>query len=69
MSDHTAMLTTNRAGTHIHINAGRTQHVYSIEYFQRIATGEDAEPIPADVLRVIVSEWLAWLTADRSGDE
>ena len=69
MTDGTAMLTTDRTGTHLHINAGGVQHVYPLAYFDSIAAGEDVEPIPPAILRVIVREWLQWLTSDRDGDE
>jgi hypothetical protein len=44
---------------HLHIDAGEKQHVYPVSYFKDIAKGETVlEPIPPDVLRVIVREWL-----------
>ena len=68
--DYTAMLTTDKTGTHLHINAGGAQHVYPLAYFDAVVAGENVTPIPPDVLRVIVREWLAWLTCDREdGDE
>jgi len=67
--DYTATLTTDRTGTYLHINAGGAQHVYPIAYFDSLAAGEDVEPVPPDVLRVFVREWLEWLTSDRDGNE
>ena len=70
MMDGSMMLVTDRTGTCLHINAGGAQHVYPIAYFYSLAAGEDVEPVPPDVLRVIVREWLQWLTSDREdGDE
>ena len=69
MRDGTAMLVTEGADTHLHINAGGAQHVYPIAYFYSLAAGEAVESVPPDVLRVIVREWLEWLTSDRDGDE
>jgi hypothetical protein len=41
------------------IQAGKTQHVYPVAYFESIVKGDaGVEPIPDDVLRVIVGEWL-----------
>jgi len=42
----------------LHINAGRQQRVYPVAYFRSIAAGETAEPIPTDVLLVIMAEWM-----------
>lgn len=47
-----------RNGAYLHINAGETQHVYPVVYFRALANGEPVEPLPADVLGVIVREWL-----------
>ena len=70
MMDGSMMLVTDRTGTCLHINAGGAQHVYPLAYFDAVAAGEDVEPVPPDVLRVIVREWLEWLTSDREdGDE
>jgi hypothetical protein len=49
--------------TFLHIDAGERQHVYPAGYFRRIAKGEGAEPIPPDVLQVIIREWLRGLGA------
>ena len=42
----------------IHINAGAQQHVYPVSYFGALAEGREVEPLPLDVQRVIVGEWL-----------
>lgn len=44
---------------HIVIPTDNAHHVYPMAYFESIVKGEAVEPIPEDVLRVIVKEWLA----------
>lgn len=45
-------------GPAITVETGKAIHVYPLAYFQAVAQGEEVEPIPEDVLRVIVGEWL-----------
>lgn len=40
------------------IHTHEANHVYPMSYFHSIIRGEPVEPIPEDVLRVIVREWL-----------
>lgn len=40
------------------INTGKAVHVYPVVYFEAIVEGKEVEPIPDDVLRAIVNEWL-----------
>jgi hypothetical protein len=37
---------------------------YPVAYFQHIIAGESVEPLPADVLSVIIRDWLEWLNAE-----
>ena len=48
-------------GQSLHINAGERQYVYPVAYFRGLLAGEPVEPLPDDVLRVIVREWLEGL--------
>jgi len=50
---------------YLHIDAGEKQHVYPLAYFRSLLAGEPVDPLPADVLRVIVAEWLECLHAER----
>jgi hypothetical protein len=53
---------------HIVVNGtafGGEVHVYPRAYFERFVRGEDVEPLPPDVQRAIVSDWLA----DFGGNE
>lgn len=46
---------------HVVIPTDIAQHVYPLSYFQDFVDGKRAvEPIPADVMRVIVREWLSY---------
>lgn len=33
-------------------------HVYPVSYFESLIKGEDVEPLPADILRAIIKDWL-----------
>ena len=46
---------------HVTIETPEAVHVFPVVYFERFAKGENVEPIPADVVKVIVSEWLKTL--------
>lgn len=40
-------------------------HVYPVEYFHALVRGDEGlEPLPPDVLRKIVQEWMTWLVLD-----
>ena len=40
------------------IDTGTAVHVYPVAYFERLIRGAPVEPLPVDVLGVIVREWL-----------
>jgi len=48
-------------GASLHIDCGERQHVYPVAYFRDLVAGRPVEPLPDDVLRLIVAEWLAGL--------
>lgn len=48
-------------GRSLHIDCGGQQHVYPVAYFLNLIEGKAVEPLPKDVLRVIVAEWLGCL--------
>lgn len=43
---------------HLVIPTPVAHHVYPLSYFQDFADGKEVESIPADVMVVIVKEWL-----------
>lgn len=47
---------------HVNINVPGAVHVYPVRYFVDFAKGKDVEPIPQNILRVIVGEWVKALT-------
>lgn len=46
---------------HINIQVPGAIHVYPVAYFKDLADGKDVEPLPPEVLRFIISDWLEWL--------
>ena len=46
---------------HINIQVPGAIHVYPREYFKDLADGKDVEPLPDDVLRAIIGDWLEWI--------
>ena len=51
---------------HVTIPAEDAVHVVPLAYFRAWLRGDDVEPIPAGVLRTIVSDWLIFLEEQRS---
>lgn len=52
---------------HIVIPTDTAQHVYPLSYFQDFVKGKRVEPIPADVMRAIVREWLSYEVVGSNG--
>lgn len=51
-------------GLSLHIQTDQAQHVFPVAYFRKLAAGEPVEPLPDDVLRTIIEEWLTLLGVD-----
>ena len=43
---------------HVVIPTPLAHHVYPVAYFQSVAEGKPVDPIPPDVLAVIIQEWI-----------
>lgn len=46
---------------HINIEVDGAIHVYPLVYFKDLADGKEVEPLPPEILRFIISDWLEWL--------
>lgn len=42
----------------INIQVPGAIHVYPVAYFESLIKGEDVDPLPPDVLRAIIKDWL-----------
>lgn len=54
----TKILSLEKHLPHVVVPTGAKVHVYPVRYFRDLIAGEDVEPLPEDVLRLIVHEWL-----------